>query len=395
MNRVPVAVARSINAATVPTANHRSYPNSSGYVLMPVSNEELAELFENMATLLEMKGETIFKIRAYQRAARTIEHLPFRLEQAVHDEMDLKAIPGIGDAISKKVHELINTGRVRAYERLKGELPDGVLTLMNVPGVGPKTAMTIAQELGATTIEAVENAAMDGRLAALPRMGEKTAQNIARHIRSLRTKDQRIPLGHALPLAEQVMGALREQCPSLEKVTPAGSMRRWKETVGDIDLMGTARDPCEVMDAFVELPTVQEVLGHGEKKSSVVVAPGLQVDLRIAEPDSFWRHDPVFHRYRQHNIRLRDYANRMGYSLNEYGVTNIETGKLEKFSEEEDFYAYLGLPLIPPEIRQGLGEIELSLRGALPDLIEPSDLKGDLHVHSDWSDGRGRGKAGL
>ena len=152
---------------------------------MPVSNEELAELFENMATLLEMKGETIFKIRAYQRAARIIEHLPFRLEQAVHDEMDLKTIPGIGDAISKKVHELINTGRVRAYERLKGELPDGVLMLMNVPGVGPKTAMTIAQELGATTIEAVEKAAMDARLAALPRMGEKTAQNIARHIRSL------------------------------------------------------------------------------------------------------------------------------------------------------------------------------------------------------------------
>ena len=192
---------------------------------MPVSNKEIAELFEDMAVLLEMKGDSIFKIRAYQRAARTVGQLPFPVDQAVRDGMDLKSIPGIGDAISSKIQKLVATGKVATYERLKGELPDGVLTLMRVPGVGPKTAMLIAQELGATTIEAVEKAVLDGRLAELPRMGEKTAQNILRHIRSLRSKDRRMPIGKALAVSELVISALPEECPGLDKISTAGS--RW------------------------------------------------------------------------------------------------------------------------------------------------------------------------
>ena len=331
---------------------------------MPIANEEIAQLFENMASLLEMKGDAIFKIRAYQRAARTIEYISFSFEKAVKEGTDLKSIPGIGDAISGKLQQLVNTGKVEAYERLKGELPDGVLTLMNVPGIGPKTAMLISQELGASTIEGVEKAALDGRLAVLPRIGEKTAQNILRHIRSLRAKDQR-----------------------LGQISPAGSLRRWQETVGDIDIMATENGPLRAMDALVALPMVQEVLGHGPKKSSVVLEPGLQVDLRIVEADSFGAMIQYFTGSKQHNIRLRDYANQKGLSLNKYGITSLETGFLEKFGREEDFYERLGLQYIPPEIREGLWEIGMAEERALPELVQVSDIKGDLHVHSDWSDG--------
>ena len=355
---------------------------------MPTSNEEIADLFENLATLLEMKGDSIFKIRAYQRASRTISQLPFSLELAATDGKALKGIPGIGDAISNKIQEMVNTGRVQTYERLKGELPDGVLTLMNVPGIGPKTAMLMAQELGATTVESVEKAIHDGRLAALPRMGEKTTQNILRHIRSLRTKDHRMPLGQALAVAERVILALRESCPGIGEISSAGSLRRWKETVGDIDIMGTAEDPDPVMDTLVSLPAVQEVIARGPKKTSVVVEPGLQVDLRIVEADSYGAMLQYFTGSQQHNIRLRDYANQRGLSLNEYGITQVETGKLEKYADEEGFYARLGLPLIPPEIREGLWELDLAEQRGLPELVEVSDIKGDMHVHSEWSDGR-------
>ena len=354
---------------------------------MPASNKEIAELFEDMAVLLEMKGDSIFKIRAYQRAARTIGQLPFPVEQAVRDGMDLKSVPGIGDAISSKIQELVATGKIGTYERLKGELPDGVLTLMSVPGVGPKTAMLIAQELGTSTIEGVEKAVFDGHLAELPRMGEKTAQNILRHIQFLRSKDRRVPIGKALAISDLVISALREECPSLDKISTAGSLRRWKETVGDVDIMGPARDPAPVMETLVNLPFVQEVLAQGPKKASVVVDASLQIDLRTVEDDSFGAMLQYFTGSQQHNIRLRDYANQKGLSLNEYGITPLDTGQLEKHALEEELYARLGLPTIPPEIREGLWELDLAQQDALPSLVEVADIRGDLHVHSDWSDG--------
>ncbi|MFB3092178.1 MAG: PHP domain-containing protein, partial [Dehalococcoidia bacterium] len=213
-------------------------------------------------------------------------------------------------------------------------------------------------------------------------------ENILRHIHSLRTKDQRTPLGQALPIVERIIADLRERCPTLKKATPAGSVRRWQETVGDIDIMGTAQDPVQVIDALVDLPYVREVLVHGPKKASVVVDPGLQVDLRIVEDDSFGAMVQYFTGNQQHNVRLRDYANRMGLSLNEYGITNLKTGQMEKFADEEGFYDRLGLQMPPPEIRQGLWELDLAQKHALPRLVEQSDIRGDLHMHSDWSDGR-------
>ncbi len=353
-----------------------------------ISNEDIALLLENMGTLLEMKGDTVFKIRAYQRAARTISHLSYSLAQAVDDGADLKQIPGVGKAINEKVRELLQTGQVSAYERLVKELPDGVLSLLDVPGIGPKTAMLITQELGVSTVEGVEQAARDGRIASLPRMGSKAAENILRHIKTSRSKDRRTPIGQALPLAEDVIDRLRQACPELGLLFPAGSLRRWEETIGDVDLVGTSTNPEQVGRALASLDTVQEVLVQGPKKTSVVAHPGVQVDLRLGEPGSFGALLQYFTGSQQHNIRLRDYANRMGLSLNEYGITDLTTGKVEQFPDEAPFYARLGLDYIPPELRVGMWELEAALEGRLPHLVEESDLQGDLHLHSDWSDGR-------
>ena len=354
---------------------------------MAPTNEQIAELFENMGSLLEMKGDTIFKIRAYQRAARIIEQLSSPLAQAVENGEDLTKIPGVGKAISEKITEFIGTGQVAAYQRLLEELPTGVLDLKDIPGIGPKTAVAIGVELGISTVEGVAEAAADGRLAGLPRMGQKAADRILRHIEAFQAIGSRTPIGQALPIAEEVIAALRKQCPEIGPLFPAGSLRRWEETIGDIDLIGTAPDPEAVGDALVALPMVKDVLVHGPKKTSVVVESGMQIDLRIGEPGTFGALLQYFTGSQQHNIRLRDYANRKGLSLNEYGIINTETGKVEEFADEEGFYARLGLPWMPPELRTGVYELDAGLADSLPRLIQATDLKGDLHLHSEWSDG--------
>ena len=353
-----------------------------------MNNAEIAQVFEKIAALLQLKEESVFTVRAYQRAARTIDHLPVELSRMVQDGENLREIPGIGEAISQKIQELVKTGNLEYYEGLKGEFPEGILTLMDVPGIGPKTALRISLELGISTVDALEQAISDGRLAALPRLGKKTAENIARHIGSLRTKDTRVPLGRALPVSEAVVNALRERCPGIQQIGVAGSLRRWQETIGDIDIMGTSEQPEEVLNAFVELPLVQDVLVHGPTKASVVVHGGLQVDLRMVDNAGFGALIQYFTGSRQHNIRLRDYARKMGLSLNEYGITNIETGEVEKFPDEDSFYARLGLQPIPPELREGLWEVEMAAQGTLPDLVTVQDIRGDLHCHTNESDGR-------
>lgn len=359
---------------------------------MTVDNKEIAQLFENMGVLLEIKGESIFKIRAYQRAARTITDLSFPLSTAVEDGMDLKKIPGIGKAINDKIRELVQGGRVSAFDKLLEELPPGVLSLVDIPGIGPKTALLIGRELGISGIEGVEAAIKDGTMATLPGMGQKATDAILRHIQTIRTKDQRTPIGQALPLAEEIASALRQAYPGIIELFPAGSLRRWEETIGDIDLVGAASSPGEAAQALVSLPMVKEVLVHGDKKTSVVVEPGIQVDLRFGEPASFGAMLQYFTGSQQHNIRLRDHANRMGLSLNEYGISGRDTGSrndgvLEEFSTEEEFYARLGLPYITPELRTGVWELDAALENRLPNLVQNSDLNGDLHLHSEWSDG--------
>ena len=355
---------------------------------MQPSNEEIAEMFDTLGTMLEMQGESVFKIRAYQRAARAIEGLSFPLAQAVNDGEKLTAIPGIGKAISEKIQELVTTGKVQTYERVKSELPEGALELLTIPGIGPKTAVLIGSELGISTVEGVEQAARDGRLASLPRMGKRAADSILRHIQAARSMGtERTPIGRALPTAESVMAALREHDPDITLLTPAGSLRRWEETIGDVDLVAITPRPEELGRCLAGLPQVSEVLVNGPRKTSVVVEPGLQVDLRTGEAESIGAMLQYFTGSQQHNIRLRDFANRMGLSLNEYGITDVESEKVEVFADEASFYARLGLPWIPPELRTGMWELDAAQKGTLPQLIEARSLRGDLHLHSDWSDG--------
>jgi len=351
-----------------------------------MKNTAIAKVFQDMADLLELKGENVFKIRAYQRAARTFEHLPKEIEVMLQEGEDLQAIPGVGEAIAKKTIELVNTGKLHAYEELKAEFPEGITTLLEIPGIGPKTANRLSTELGIKSADDLEEAIKDGRVAKMFRLGDKTADNILQQIQALRRKDQRIPIGEALPVVDEILDALRP-LPGVKNLTAAGSLRRFRETVGDIDLMGTADNPEEVINAFVALPQVSEVLAKGPTKASVILPGGLQADLRMVEHDSFGSLLQYFTGSKQHNVTLRTKEQKKGLKLSEYGITDTSTDKLEKFATEEKFYRRLGLQYIPPEIREDQGEIELAEKGKIPRLVELSDIKGDMHVHTDWSDG--------
>ena len=353
-----------------------------------MNNSQISDIFEDIAGLLQMKGESVFTTRAYQRVARTIDRLPVELEQMVREERDLKEIPGIGTAIAEKITELTTSGKLGYYDKLCAEFPEGILEVMRVPGVGPKTTKRLLDELGVSTVPELEAAITDGAIAGLPRMGKKLADNILREIQSARVKDDRVPIARAMPASERVIAALLERCPKITRLEAAGSLRRFEETIGDIDLVCATGEPGQVLDALVGLPNVAQVLGHGETKASVVLSEGVQVDLRVVEAARFGSLLQYFSGSQQHNIRLREYAGKMGLSLNEYGITNVETDEVEQYADEEGFYRRLGLQYVPPEIRQGIHEIETARKHEIPKLVELADIKGDLHVHTDWSDGR-------
>ena len=352
-----------------------------------MKNTAVAKVFQDMADLLELKGENPFKIRAYQRAARTIEHLPREVEFLLQESANLKEIPGIGDAISKKITDLVTTGRLEVYEKLRAEFPEGVSTLLDVPGIGPKTAMRLCNELGISTVDGLEAAIHEGKVAALFRMGQKTAENILHQIQALRRKDQRILIGEALPVVEELLAELSRQT-GARNLTAAGSLRRFRETLGDIDLMGTADRAEEVIHTFVGLPQVRQILAEGATKASIIVSGGLQIDLRMVEHECFGSTLQYFTGSKQHNISLRERAHRQGLKLSEYGIAHLASGVLDKIPLEAEFYHRLGLQFIPPELREGQQEIERAEQGSIPKLVELSDIKGDLHVHTDWSDGR-------
>jgi DNA polymerase (family 10) len=351
-----------------------------------MKNSEVARIFQDIADLLELKGDNVFKIRAYQKAARAIEHHPRELKLMIDEGEDLQGIPGVGEAIAKKATELLTTGKLGYYENLKEEFPQGVTNLLAIPGIGPKTANKLSSELGISSADELERAINEGRVAQLFRLGEKTADNILHQIQALRRKDQRIPIGKALPIVEEILGALRS-IPSVRNLTPAGSLRRFRETLGDIDLMGTSDNPKDVIDTFVTLPQVGEVLAQGPTKASVIIGGGLQVDLRMVEHDCFGSLLQYFTGSKQHNVTLRERGRKQGLKLSEYGITVVATDKLEKFSSEDKFYHRLGLQYIPPELREAQGEIEKAEREAIPELVELSDIKGNLHTHTEWSDG--------
>ena len=351
-----------------------------------ITNGELARLFGEMAALLEIQGDSVFKIRAYQRAAEAIDQLSWSLAGA--EAAELRKIPGVGKAISAKVLEYVSTGQVAAYERLAAEAPAGALALLEVPGMGPKTVRAATLELGIASVAELEAAALDGRLAGLPRLGKKSAEKILQQIRSQRMRSDRTPLGVASEVCAAVSAQLFDAVPGLVSLTAAGSLRRWEETIGDIDLIAVSDDPGGTGQALAGLPSVRETLAQGDAKTSVVVEPGIQIDLRVGQAESMGAMLQYFTGSQQHNIRLRDFANRQGLSLNEYGITPAATGVTERFADEATFYHRLGLPWIAPELRRGGEELEAARTGRLPVLVTEGDLRGDLHLHSDWSDGR-------
>lgn len=348
-------------------------------------NRAIAQRFALIADLLEIRGESIFRINAYRRASRAVEGLAEDIGE-VAARGNLTEIPGVGKSTAEKIEEFLATGTMRAYEELASSLPPGLADLMAVPDVGPKTALLLHERLGVSTIDELEAAASAGRVRDLPRMGAKTEANILKGIAMLRRSAGRQLLGLVLPIAEEILEVVLKS-PGVKSADLAGSLRRRKETVGDIDILATSRAPQKVMKAFTGASQVEEVVAHGLTKSSVILEGGLRADLRVVEPVAYGAALQYFTGSKEHNVVLRERAVRLGLKINEYGVWRMEDDYRVAGRREEEVYAAVGLPWIPPELREDQGEIHAAEEGRLPRLVEPGEIRGDLHVHTDWSDG--------
>jgi len=349
-----------------------------------MKNQEIAAIFNEIADLLEIKGENPFRIRAYQRAAMNIEGHSKNMADLTRKE--LLEIPGIGKDLADKIEEYLKTGKIASYEELKKEVPAGLSELLAVPSLGPKTAKLLHEKLKIKNIAELEELAKKHKLAGLPGIKEKTEENILKGIGLLKRGKDRQPLGRVLPIASDIVEYLRKNAP-VKKISMAGSLRRMKETIRDIDILITSENPHDVMKAFVHLPDIKEVLMHGPTKSSIMTTEGIQVDLRVVEDESFGAALAYFTGSKEHNIRLREMALKKGLKLNEYGIFREKDNKKLGGKNEEDVYKILKLQYIQPEMREDRGEIEAAKKNALPKLLELKDLKGDLHVHTKESDG--------
>ncbi|MER3408969.1 MAG: DNA polymerase/3'-5' exonuclease PolX [Thermoleophilia bacterium] len=354
------------------------------------SNAEVASQLELLADILELLGEDPFRVLAYRRAAARIRETGASVAQLAL-EGKAKELQGIGKTLEGKILEIVREGEVGALTKYKALVPPGVVELMRLPGLGPKTARRIWQELGVTTLEELREAAQAKRLRSLSGLGPKTEENVLKALAAraeAKARPSRMLLGVALPAVLEVVEALRAH-PASVKVSEAGSVRRRKETVRDLDLIATASDARSLIDHFVSLPWVAEVVARGGTKAAVVSGQGLRFDLRVVPPDCFGNLLQHFTGSKQHNMALREEAVRQGLSVSEYGVTVLETGEVVKHADEEDLYAFLGYQYIPPELRENAGELEAAREGALPRLLDQGDLRGDLHAHTTWSaDGR-------
>ena len=350
-----------------------------------MKNAEIAALFSEIADFLEIKGENPFRVRAYRRAAQAMEGLAEDVA-ALADRGELLEIPGIGRDLAGKIQEFLQCGVVEYLEGLRREIPVGVVELMRIHGVGPKTAKLLYEQVGVDSVEKLEELAKEHKLAGVPGIQAKTEENILKGIAVWRGGRERTPLGAALTLAETILETLRD-LEEVDQISTAGSLRRMKETVKDIDILVTSKTPARIMEVFVGLPNVAEVLAHGETKSSLRLREGIQVDLRVVEPDCFGAALQYFTGSKQHNIRVRELAQRRELKVSEYGVFDGRSGKRVAGATEEDVYRAVGLPFIPPELREDAGEIEAALADRLPTLVALADIRGDLQLHTTWSDG--------
>jgi DNA polymerase (family 10) len=349
-----------------------------------MKNLEIARLFNLMADVLEVKDENPFRIRAYRRAAQNLETLTEDVEALARQER-LDEIPGVGADLAGKIAEYLETGRIRDVETARRGVPPGVVEMMNVPGVGPAMARRL-HDRGITDLARLEKRARAGTLRGIPGIQARTEENILKGIALVRGGQARMPLGRALPIGRALVEAL-DALPSVKEVSLAGSIRRGKDTVGDIDLLVTSDRPARVMDAFVGLRDVAEVLEKGPTKASIRHRDGIQVDLRVVEPGTFGAALVYFTGSKQHNIRIREMALKRKLKISEYGVFREPSGRRVAAATEEEVYAAIGLPWIPPELREDAGEIEAALAGTLPALVELGDIRGDLHCHTRASDG--------
>jgi DNA polymerase (family 10) len=349
-----------------------------------MKNRLVAKILYEVADLLELEGVE-FKPRAYRRAAQAVESCPIPVEDLVAQGR-LRELPGVGESIAQKIEEIVQTGKLALHEELKAKLPVDLYALTQVEGVGPKTAKLLYEALGVRTLEDLERVAREGKIREIKGLGPKTEEKILRGLQEARGAEKRELLGYALPLARN----LRQKLLStglFQRIELAGSLRRGKETVGDLDILGISTRPEEAARAFCTLPEVEEILAQGPKKSSVKLSGGLQADLRIVPEESFGAAWQYFTGSKAHNIRLRERAVARGWKLNEYGLFD-ENDQMLAGRTEEEIYKALGLPFIPPELREDQGEIQAAEAGALPKLLEFSEILGDLHVHTDWSDGK-------
>jgi DNA polymerase (family 10) len=351
---------------------------------MPVHNADIAALFEEIADRLEIQGANPFRIRAYRNAARTLGELPQEARALLEKGGDLTRLPGIGDDLAAKIQEIVGTGRCSLLERLRRELPPAVTELLRIPGLGPKRVKALYHDLEVQTVEQLYRAARDGLIRALPGFGEKTELNILQAVEAHASQTHRFKLAVAAQYAEALTSFL-QTAPGVKQVAIAGSFRRMRETVGDLDILVTATANSPVMQHFTAYDEVAEILSAGSTRASVVLKSGLQVDLRVVEEKSYGAALCYFTGSKAHNIAIRRIAQQLGLKINEYGVFR----GTERIAGEDEVSVYrsVGLPFIPPELREDRGEIEAAHAGSLPRLVEFADLRGDLHAHTRATDG--------
>jgi DNA polymerase (family 10) len=350
-----------------------------------VTNAELARVFREIGDMLEIMGEVVYKSVAYRRVADTVERYPDDVA-ALYRRGTPPKIPGAGPALSAKLAELSQTGELGYHQRLRAQVPDGLLDMLHVPGVGPRTVKLLHAALGIDSVDALRAAAADGQLRGLKGLSQRTEENILAGITRLETTDGRLLLHDADALVAGLLARLRE-VRGVVRLEPAGSLRRRRPTIGDLDLLAATEEPAALIAALDGLPEVDRILSAGTDKSSIVLGSGTQVDLMVCPPAAWGTHLVHFTGNKDHNVALRGMALDRGLSLSEKGFKVVETGELLLDATEEAVYERLGLPWIPPELREGEGEVQAALAGRLPKLVALDQVRGDTHVHSDWTDG--------
>ncbi|MCZ2113991.1 MAG: DNA polymerase/3'-5' exonuclease PolX [Anaerolineae bacterium] len=352
-----------------------------------MKNRDVVDTFNQIADMLAIRGDQIHRILAYRRAAESIETLG-RDINTVYAEGKLTEIPGIGDTLAAKIEEMLTTGKLEFYEKLAKDVPPSLVDMMRVEGLGPKRVKQIHDLLGISTMAELTAAAREGKLRELPGMGVKSEAKLLSAIEALSVHgDSRVPLGVAWPIAQQMLDAL-QQVPGVTRAAVGGSLRRMKDTIGDIDLLVAAESAEQVMDRFVQLDLVETVDSRGPTRARVTLLTGLGVDLRVLPIERWGTLMAYFTGNKDHNVKLREMALKMGYSLSEYSFTPLDGGAEILCASEEEVYSRLGLAYIPPTLREDRGEIEAAKAKSLPVLIELEDIRSDLHMHTEWSDGK-------